>query len=202
MWSPTAEMHQDKNTRSASGFRNVYVGFVIMAVGRGEGDWRKPGTGGMFVIGWGRVHLDRLGGLLAWVSGIHGIPSFPPRALSKIQRFIQSSASFLTPLTFPSSSNTDYNYTMSVSSGEDTAPANSSPSTPEMRLTVPNPVRKTKRRIAVLTSGGDSAGMNAAGKSTLLAQQTSNALLDSPAAWCAGDRARVPPAPCCRGVLC
>lgn len=148
-------------------FRNVYVGFVIMSAGRGQGDWRKPGTGGMFVIGWGRVQVAQvvvraLGGLLAWVSG--GIPSFPPRALSKIQRF--TPASFLTPLTFPSPSNTDYNTTMSVSSGEDTAPANSSPSTPEMRLTVPNPARKTKRRIAVLTSGGDSAGMNAAGKST------------------------------------
>lgn len=124
-----------------------------------RGDWRKPGTGGMFVIAWGRVQVltQALGGLLAALS------SFPPRvALYEIQRW---ASGFLNPLTFPSPSTYDYNITMSVSSGEDTAPANSNPGTPEMRLTVPNQSRKTKRRIAVLTSGGDSAGMNAAGKS-------------------------------------
>lgn len=159
----------------------------------GRGDWRKPGTGGMFVIAWGRVQVltQALGGLLACVS-------FPPRvALDEIQRW---ASGFLNPLTFPSPSTYDYNYTMSVSSGEDTAPANSNPGTPEMRLTVPNQARKTKRRIAVLTSGGDSAGMNAAGKSQL--STTSNVLLGPPAARCAGDRARVAPGPLFPCALC
>lgn len=51
-------------------------------------------------------------------------------------------------------------FIMSVSSREDTS---SAPTSPEMRLAVPSRPRKTERRVAVLTSGGDSAGMNAAG---------------------------------------